>query len=182
MYKKLSLWTASVAAGLALITVGVAQSARAQAAAPGNATSNTTASATANTTSGVTPMPTPPPEAAPAAPKPDLTKLPPAATTPGVTFDKDITPILKASCLNCHGGAGRSSGGLNMTAKDLALKGGRKGKVVIPGHSDQSLVVLYPAGAITREDMPPLNAREKNPALTKDQIALIRAWIDQGAK
>jgi hypothetical protein len=31
-------------------------------------------------------------------------------------------------------------------------------------------------------EMPPLEKRKEFPALTKDQIALLRAWIDQGAK
>jgi hypothetical protein len=31
-------------------------------------------------------------------------------------------------------------------------------------------------------EMPPTDKREKYPAWTKDQIGLVRAWIDQGAK
>jgi hypothetical protein len=30
--------------------------------------------------------------------------------------------------------------------------------------------------------MPPPDNKDKIPALTKEQIALIRAWIDQGTK
>ncbi len=33
----------------------------------------------------------------------DWSKLPPAATTSGVTFDHDIQPLFQASCLRCHG-------------------------------------------------------------------------------
>ena len=31
-------------------------------------------------------------------------------------------------------------------------------------------------------EMPPLGRRDRHPKLTKDQIAMVRAWIDQGAK
>jgi hypothetical protein len=38
------------------------------------------------------------------------------------------------------------------------------------------------ADLIDDMEMPPKDKREKYPALTKDQIGLLRAWIDQGAK
>jgi hypothetical protein len=111
---------------------------------------------------------------------PDLSKLPAASTQKGVTFDTDIAPILKVSCASCHGGA-TPRAGLDVTSKDTILKGGRKGKDIVAGHSDQSLVMLYAGQTITKELMPPMRARTSNPALTSDQLALVRAWIDQGA-
>jgi len=112
---------------------------------------------------------------------PDLSKLPAASDKKGVTYDADIAPILKASCTNCHAGA-TPRAGLDVTSKDALLKGGRKGKDIVAGHSDQSLVVLYAGDIIAKEEMPPIAARTAHPALTKDQLALVRAWIDQGAK
>ena len=43
----------------------------------------------------------------------DWSKLPPAATTENVTFEKDIAPILKATCVRCHG-AERPKAGLRL--------------------------------------------------------------------
>lgn len=112
---------------------------------------------------------------------PDLSKLPAPSDKKGLTFDADIAPILKVSCANCHGGA-TPRAGLDVTSKDTILKGGKKGKDIVAGHSDQSLVVLYAGETIPKEEMPPVARRAQNPALTKDQLALVRAWIDQGAK
>jgi len=38
------------------------------------------------------------------------------------------------------------------------------------------------ADLVPEMEMPPLEKREKYPALTKQQIGLLRAWIDQGAQ
>jgi hypothetical protein len=112
---------------------------------------------------------------------PDLARLPAPSDKKDLTFATDIAPILKVSCSNCHGGA-TPRAALDVTSKDALLKGGRKGKDIVAGHSDQSLVVLYAGETIATEMMPPVAQRAKNPALTKDQLALVRAWIDQGAK
>ena len=57
------------------------------------------------------------------------------------------------------------------------------GKVVKAGSSADSLLVQNVAH-VGDEDMwmPPPDNKDKIPALTKEQIGLIRAWIDQGAK
>ncbi len=57
----------------------------------------------------------------------DLSKLPPAADTHGVTFDKDIRPLFEASCLHCHGD-GKQKGGLRLDSLAAAIKGGRDGQ------------------------------------------------------
>jgi hypothetical protein len=116
----------------------------------------------------------------------DLTKLPKASDKTGLTFDKDIGPIFKASCVGCHaivgadGATRRASGGLDLSSLATTLKGGAqaKAKDVAPGHADQSLVVLRTVnGAIAGNLMP----RGGKP-LTDDQVGLIMAWINQGAK
>ena len=68
-----------------------------------------------------------------------------------------------------------------MTDKAIqtTLKGGEEGKVVEPGASAKSKLVH----AVSRLDedsaMPP---EDKGAPLTKEQVGLVRAWIDQGAK
>jgi hypothetical protein len=63
------------------------------------------------------------------------------------------------------------------------LKGGADGKVVDPGNSAKSLLVINVAH-LGHEDgfMPPPNNKMKIQPLTAEQIGVIRAWIDQGAK
>lgn len=113
---------------------------------------------------------------------PDISKLPPAAKKEGLTFDKDIKPMIEKSCMNCHGPE-KPKSKYRLDNRDDAIKGGKSGDAaVIPGKSEKSPLVLYPADLVEEMEMPPTDKRDKYPALTKEQIGLIRAWIDQGAK
>ena len=71
----------------------------------------------------------------------DLSKLPPPAQQENVTYAKDIKPILDASCIRCHG-AERPKGGLRLDSLEGALKGGKDGKVLVPGQSTKSKLVI----------------------------------------
>lgn len=119
-----------------------------------------------------------------AAAQPDLSKLPPAAKKQGVTFDGDIKPILEKSCVKCHGGD-KPKSKYRVDSRENVIKGGKSGDAaVIPGKSEKSPIVLSITDLAEDEDkrMPPLDKRDKYPALSKEQVGLIRAWIDQGAK
>jgi hypothetical protein len=70
----------------------------------------------------------------------DWSKLPPAATTENVTFDKDIAPILKESCVRCHG-AERPKAQLRLDTLEGVLKGTKQGPVLKAGDSANSLLV-----------------------------------------
>lgn len=111
--------------------------------------------------------------------KVDLSKLPPAADKKGVTYEKDIKPIFEKSCFKCHGPEKQKSK-LRLDSREAALKGGENGPDIVPGKSAES-PLLHNAARIGDPDdaMPP---EGKGDPLTKDQVALIRAWIDQGAK
>ena len=63
------------------------------------------------------------------------------------------------------------------------IKGGSSDEAaVVKGKSDKSPLIWYAADLVEEMEMPPLDKREKYPVWTKDQIGLVRAWIDQGAK
>jgi hypothetical protein len=113
-------------------------------------------------------------------PKLDPSKLPPAATKTGLTFDSDIKPIFEKSCFKCHGSE-KQKGKLRVDSLDAVLKGGEDGKILEAGKSANSVVVYSVARVCVDEDsyMPP---EDKGKPLTKEQVGLIRAWIDQGAK
>jgi hypothetical protein len=113
--------------------------------------------------------------------KPDLSKLPAPAAKTGLTFEKDIKPILEKSCVKCHG-AEKPKGKFQLDTLEHLLKGGESGKAVIAGKSADSPAVHFVADLVADMEMPPKDKRDRFPALTKDQIALLRAWIDQGAK
>ncbi|MBI3882568.1 MAG: hypothetical protein HY301_21210 [Verrucomicrobia bacterium] len=165
----------------------------------------------------------------------DLTKLPPAAKQTGVTYAKDIKPILEASCFRCHGER-QQKGDLRLDSLEAALKGGEDGKVILAGKSAESPLVIAVAQLDPKTAMPPKRGggpggkggpggpggpggERKAPTdgkspgtpggpggagkgpdgkgfggkggpgggpqskpLTTEQVALVRAWIDQGAK
>jgi hypothetical protein len=102
--------------------------------------------------------------------------LPPPAPR-SVDYEKDVRPILAKSCIRCHGEKA-AKGGLVLDQKAEALQGGDNGPAIVPGKSDDSRLIRYVAGV---EDtvMPPENAGK---SLTPEQVGVLRAWIDQGAK
>jgi mono/diheme cytochrome c family protein len=101
---------------------------------------------------------------------------PPAtiAAAERVDYVRDVKPVLQARCFACHGPL-KQQGKLRLDAATLIRQGGRHGAAVLPGSAAGSLLVeRITAGE--GERMPP----EGKP-LTPQEIALLRAWIDQGA-
>ncbi len=92
-----------------------------------------------------------------------------------VSYFKDIRPIIRERCAGCHQPAVKQ-GELTLTTYEGFLQGGAKGKVVIPGQPDQSLVIAYLTG-IQKPQMP----FGQSP-LSPEQIDLFRGWIHEGAK
>jgi len=109
--------------------------------------------------------------------------MPPASTKQGVTYATDIKTILDASCAKCHSGD-HPKARLKLDSLEGALKGSKDGKIITPGDSANSFIVKCVAHLTADHDswMPPLHNRANIAPLTPDQIGLIRAWIDQGAK
>ncbi|HZO85605.1 MAG TPA: c-type cytochrome domain-containing protein [Verrucomicrobiae bacterium] len=114
--------------------------------------------------------------------EPDISKLPPPAAKKDLTYAKDIKPILEKACLNCHGPE-KPKSKYRVDSREAIIKGGDSEEAaIIPGKSEKSPLILYAADLVVDMEMPPTDKREKYPAWTKEQIALVRAWIDQGAK
>ena len=114
--------------------------------------------------------------------KVDVSKLPPPSEKKGVTYAKDIKPIFEKSCFKCHG-PDKQKSKLRLDSLEAVLKGGENGPDIIPGKSAESTLV-HNVAQIGDEDefMPPPDNKDKIKPLDKEQIGLIRAWIDQGAK
>jgi hypothetical protein len=106
----------------------------------------------------------------------DESLLPPPAGV-RVVFSRDIQPILQSSCLRCHGPE-KPRSGFRLDNRASALKGGEHGVDILPGHSAKSPLIQYVAYAVEDMEMPPVG---KGTQLTAEQVALLRAWIDQGA-
>ncbi len=98
------------------------------------------------------------------------------ATTEAATdFQRDIRPILAEQCYSCHGPE-KHKGGLRLDKKTDAFKGGDSGAAIVPNKSADSLLFKNISGANPDSIMPP-----KGDPLTGTQVALIKAWIDEGA-
>jgi hypothetical protein len=110
----------------------------------------------------------------------DDAKLPPASTKTGLTFATDIEPIFNASCMKCHDGTKKPRAGLALDTLAGTLKGSHDGKVVTVGDSAHSDLILSVAHIGDPDSFMP-RGKGAQP-LTPEQIGLIRAWIDQGAK
>jgi WD40 repeat protein len=93
-----------------------------------------------------------------------------------VTYEKDIEPIFVNKCSFCHSGNVKESR-FDLGTFEGLMKGGRRGKVIVPGKAAESLLVAL-AGRTERPAMPP---KGEEP-LTPEELALIKLWIDQGAK
>ncbi len=101
--------------------------------------------------------------------------VPMAQTVPD--FSKDIEPVFRARCYSCHGEKVQMRK-FRLDRRSDALRGGESGvPAIIPGNSAQSLLVRYVAGGDPSVVMPPAG-----PRLTAEQVALLKTWIDAGAK
>jgi len=92
-----------------------------------------------------------------------------------IDFSRDIQPIFESRCQGCHG-TQQQMAGLRLDSGDAVLKGGTGGTVITPGHSGQSRLIQRVSSSKKDFAMPPVGE-----PLTSEQIAKIRAWIDQGA-
>jgi mono/diheme cytochrome c family protein len=101
--------------------------------------------------------------------------LPPAADRP-IDFDRDVRPLFVKHCYACHGPE-KQKAGLRLDRKADALKGGDDGAVIVAGKGADSPLVKFTAGLEADRVMPPKGER-----LTAEQIGVLRAWVDQGAK
>lgn len=94
-----------------------------------------------------------------------------------ISFNHDIRPILSNRCFKCHG-PDLKKGGLDLREREGALKELKSGAhAIIPGNAAASRLIERVSHPDPASRMPP-----KGEPLSAEQIAKLRAWIDQGAK
>ena len=110
----------------------------------------------------------------------DVSKMPlPLART--VDFSREVYPVLKDACFSCHGPE-KQKGKYRCDTKAGAFKETEYGPTLVPGHSEQSVLVQMVCGLIDEMLMPPPGDKPgQSEKLTREQIGILRAWIDQGA-
>jgi mono/diheme cytochrome c family protein len=107
-----------------------------------------------------------------------IAAAPQRAASPGlamVDFEQQVQPIIADRCLECHS-QDKRKGGLSLATYADALDGGRNGPAIRPGNGARSLLIHRITGAVE-----PQMPKDKDP-LTPAQVALVRRWIDQGAR
>ncbi|PYJ05932.1 MAG: hypothetical protein DME25_07500, partial [Verrucomicrobia bacterium] len=97
-----------------------------------------------------------------------------ATTAPScsLTFERDIRPIFKAHCFQCHGEGEKLKGGVDLRLRRLMLTNSESGPVIVPKKPGESVLLRM----VSSKEMP-----KSGKKLTSEQISKIEKWIKQGA-
>jgi hypothetical protein len=95
-----------------------------------------------------------------------------ASTEDGLTLERDIRPILKEYCFDCHGATKELEGGLDLRLARFMVKGGESGAAIVPGDPTESFLLER----VEAGEMPP-----SGKPVPPEQIAIIEKWIAAGA-
>lgn len=98
----------------------------------------------------------------------------PARADDAPRFVEDVWPILSARCIACHGSE-KQEGNLRLDSFNAATLGGDRGSAIVPGDSEQSLLVQAVVFSDPDLQMPP---KQK---LSDREIATLTAWVKGGA-
>src|SRR5579872_4398550 len=94
------------------------------------------------------------------------------STKDQIDFAHDIVPILQKRCAKCHAGT-QKKGGFSINARQALLAGGDDGPAVVPRHGAESALIKR-----VSSDDPDLRMPPEGERLTRDQVDLLRRWID----
>ncbi len=101
----------------------------------------------------------------------------PCAAADASFFEKTVRPILEEHCFDCHG-ENSSKAKLRLDTTVGILRGGESGEpFIVAGKSAESYLIKRVTHENPKEVMPPKGAR-----LTAAEVAVLRTWVDQGAK
>ena len=89
-----------------------------------------------------------------------------------LTFEKDIRPIFREHCLDCHGAEEELKGKLDLRLRRFLMKGGKSGPAIAPGTPEKSLLLQK----VREGEMPPSGG-----PIPSEQIAILEKWIQSGA-
>ncbi len=92
-------------------------------------------------------------------------------------YASQVQPILKQNCYRCHAGMFHK-GGLQLNTPEAIMKGGHKGAVIVPGHPEQSLLVVLIRHEGPANDPRPMPPKKK---ISDADIATVEKWIRDGA-
>lgn len=98
----------------------------------------------------------------------------PATEAKAIDFSRDVLPILSDNCFQCHGPDAKArKAKLRLDTPEGAAA------VIAAGKSGDSELVRRVTSMEPEEVMPPVKSNKK---LTARQVAVLRQWIDEGAR
>ncbi len=99
----------------------------------------------------------------------------------GIEFNRDVRPILSNHCFTCHGpDSATREAGLRLDVRDVAIGESDSGaRAIVPGDFSVSELLKRVTSSDPDVRMPPVEGPK---ALSEQQIATLRAWIEQGAE
>jgi len=99
-----------------------------------------------------------------------------ASALGAVSYEREVAPILRTYCAGCHNDVDRE-GEFSVETFAALARGGDKGTTLVPGQSADSLLIKLIEGR-ARPVMPP----KDEPRVPESELAVLRRWIDEGAK
>jgi WD40 repeat protein len=93
-----------------------------------------------------------------------------------LTYEDHVDPIFAKHCTVCHSG-NQPESKFDLSTYENLMKGGKRGEAVKPGKGDDSSIYKN-ASRTHKPFMPPRG----NDPITPEELAIIKLWIDAGAK
>lgn len=97
---------------------------------------------------------------------------------PRIGFEKHVQPILEQNCVSCHNPE-KHKGDFDLTTKEKAFTTGEHQPNVVAFNTAKS--ALYKSTSLGAEDDDLMPPKKSGGPLKKDQIEILRGWIEQGA-
>ncbi len=103
-----------------------------------------------------------------------------AESSQGLSYNRDVRPILADNCFQCHGpDKGTREAGLRIDVREAALLGVEGRAAIVPGKPEESEMFRRITAEDPAERMPP---EAIGKTVEPDQVETIRKWIEEGAE
>ena len=89
-----------------------------------------------------------------------------------LTYERDIRPIFRAHCFDCHGATSGLKGDLDLRLVRFMVRGGESGPAIVAGKPKESHLLIR----IRNGEMPPGDS-----SVPPTEIAILEKWIAAGA-
>ncbi len=98
-----------------------------------------------------------------------------------VDYSAQIQPMWDEHCVDCHS-ASEAEGDFVIDTAESLFNGGKAGKAIVLGKADESLLVKYLEGRSGKTGKNQFMPPGKRQHLSSESIALVKQWINEGAK